>query len=196
MNQLFLLLRGDLCIYLFDYLNEYLSQAAQALDGVKIQSLFQQALINVFQDGSPGSQQFIDSISVRVNDAAFVQSISAQLSSFQSSGQLPSGQLPSGQLPPGQLPSGQLPSGQLPSGQPPGQLPSGQPPGQLPSGQSPEQSQEQRGRRRSGWDAIEVQVATSYPVNILLVPSAVMKYRKLFAELLLLNVTTPCGAEA
>ena len=157
MNQLFLLLRGDLCIYLFDYLNEYLSQAAQALDGVKIQSLFQQALINVFQDGSPGSQQFIDSISVRVNDAAFVQSISAQLSSFQSSGQLPSGQS---------------------------------------SGQSPEQSQEQRGRRRSGWDAIEVQVATSYPVNILLVPSAVMKYRKLFAELLLLNVDTPCGAEA
>ena len=157
MNQLFLLLRGDLCIYLFDYLNEYLSQAAQALDGVKIQSLFQQALINVFQDGSPGSQQFIDSISVRVNDAAFVQSISVQLSSFQSSGQLPSGQS---------------------------------------SGQSPEQSQEQRGRRRSGWDAIEVQVATSYPVNILLVPSAVMKYRKLFSELLLLNVTTPCGAEA
>lgn len=172
MNQLFLLLRGDLCIYLFDYLNEYLSQAAQALDGVKIQSLFQQALINVFQDGSPGSQQFIDSISVRVNDAAFVQSISAQLSSFQSSGQLPSGQLPSGQLSSGQLPPGQS------------------------SGQSPEQSQEQRGRRRSGWDAIEVQVATSYPVNILLVPSAVMKYRKLFAELLLLNVTTPCGAEA
>ena len=172
MNQLFLLLRGDLCIYLFDYLNEYLSQAAQALDGVKIQSLFQQALINVFQDGSPGSQQFIDSISVRVNDAAFVQSISAQLSSFQSSGQLPSGQLPSGQLPSGQLPSGQS------------------------SGQSPEQSQEQRGRRRSGWDAIEVQVATSYPVNILLVPSAVMKYRKLFSELLLLNVDTPCGAEA
>ena len=169
MNQLFLLLRGDLCIYLFDYLNEYLSQAAQALDGVKIQSLFQQALINVFQDGSPGSQQFIDSISVRVNDTAFVQSISAQLSSFQSSGQLPSGQLPSGQLPSGQLPSGQLPSGQ---------------------------SQEQRGRRRSGWDAIEVQVATSYPVNILLVPSAVMKYRKLFSELLLLNVDTPCGAEA
>lgn len=167
MNQLFLLLRGDLCIYLFDYLNEYLSQAAQALDGVKIQSLFQQALINVFQDGSPGSQQFIDSISVRVNDAAFVQSISAQLSSFQSSGQLPSGQLPSGQLPPGQS-----------------------------SGQSPEQSQEQRGRRRSGWEAIEVQVATSYPVNILLVPSAVMKYRKLFSELLLLNVDTPCGAEA
>ena len=162
MNQLFLLLRGDLCIYLFDYLNEYLSQAAPALDGVKIQSLFQQALINVFQDGSPGSQQFIDSISVRVNDAAFVQSISAQLSSFQSSGQLPSGQLPPGQS----------------------------------LGQSPEQSQEQRGRRRSGWDAIEVQVATSYPVNILLVPSAVMKYRKLFAELLLLNVTTPCGAEA
>ena len=159
MNQLFLLLRGDLCIYLFDYLNEYLSQAAQALDGVKIQSLFQQALINVFQDGSPGSQQFIDSISVRVNDAAFVQSSSAQLSSFQSSGQLPSGQLPSGQLPSGQ-------------------------------------SQEQRGRRRSGWDAIEVQVATSYPVNILLVPSAVMKYRKLFSELLLLNVDTPCGAEA
>lgn len=157
MNQLFLLLRGDLCIYLFDYLNEYLSQAAPALDGVKIQSLFQQALINVFQDGSPGSQQFIDSISVRVNDAAFVQSISAQLSSFQSSGQLPSGQS---------------------------------------SGQSPEQSQEQRGRRRSGWDAIEVQVATSYPVNILLVPSAVMKYRKLFSELLLLNVGTPCGAEA
>lgn len=178
MNQLFLLLRGDLCIYLFDYLNEYLSQAAQALDGVKIQSLFQQALINVFQDGSPGSQQFIDSISVRVNDAAFVQSISAQLSSFQSSGQLPSGQLSSGQLPSGQLPSGKLPSGQLPSGQ------------------SPLQSQEQRGRRRSGWDAIEVQVATSYPVNILLVPSAVMKYRKLFSELLLLNVTTPCGAEA
>ena len=178
MNQLFLLLRGDLCIYLFDYLNEYLSQAAPALDGVKIQSLFQQALINVFQDGSPGSQQFIDSISVRVNDAAFVQSISAQLSSFQSSGQLPSGQLSSGQLPSGQLPSGQLPSGQLPSGQ------------------SPEQSQEQRGMRRSGWDAIEVQVATSYPVNILLVPSAVMKYRKLFAELLLLNVDTPCGAEA
>lgn len=172
MNQLFLLLRGDLCIYLFDYLNEYLSQAAQALDGVKIQSLFQQALINVFQDGSPGSQQFIDSISVRVNDAAFVQSISAQLSSFQSSGQLPSGQLSSGQLSSGQLPPGQS------------------------SGQSPEQSQEQRGRRRSGWDAIEVQVATSYPVNILLVPSAVMKYRKLFAELLLLNVTTPCGAEA
>ena len=102
MNQLFLLLRGDLCIYLFDYLNEYLSQAAQALDGVKIQSLFQQALINVFQDGSPGSQQFIDSISVRVNDAAFVQSISAQLSSFQSSGQLPSGKLPSGQLSSGQ----------------------------------------------------------------------------------------------
>lgn len=164
MNQLFLLLRGDLCIYLFDYLNEYLSQAAPALDGVKIQSLFQQALINVFQDGSPGSQQFIDSISVRVNDAAFVQSISAQLSSFQSSGQLPSGQLS----------SGQLPSGQLPSGQP----------------------QEQRGIRRSGWDAIEVQVATSYPVNILLVPSAVMKYRKLFSELLLLNVDTPCGAEA
>ena len=187
MNQLFLLLRGDLCIYLFDYLNEYLSQAAPALDGVKIQSLFQQALINVFQDGSPGSQQFIDSISVRVNDAAFVQSISAQLSSFQSSGQLPSGQLPPGQLPSGQLPSGQLPSGQLPSGQ----LPSGQS-----SGQSPGQSQEQRGRRRSGWDAIEVQVATSYPVNILLVPSAVMKYRKLFAELLLLNVDTPCGAEA
>ena len=182
MNQLFLLLRGDLCIYLFDYLNEYLSQAAQALDGVKIQSLFQQALINVFQDGSPGSQQFIDSISVRVNDAAFVQSISAQLSSFQSSGQLSSGQLPSGQLSSGQLPSGQLPSGQLPSGQS--------------SGQSPEQSQEQRGRRRSGWDAIEVQVATSYPVNILLVPSAVMKYRKLFSELLLLNVDTPCGAEA
>ena len=178
MNQLFLLLRGDLCIYLFDYLNEYLSQAAQALDGVKIQSLFQQALINVFQDGSPGSQQFIDSISVRVNDAAFVQSISAQLSSFQSSGQLPSGQLSSGQLPSGQLPSGKLPSGQLPSGQ------------------SPLQSQEQRGRRRSGWDAIEVQVATSYPVNILLVPSAVMKYRKLFSELLLLNVDTPCGAEA
>ena len=177
MNQLFLLLRGDLCIYLFDYLNEYLSQAAPALDGVKIQSLFQQALINVFQDGSPGSQQFIDSISVRVNDAAFVQSISAQLSSFQSSGQLSSGQLPSGQLPSGQLPSGQLPSGQS-------------------SGQSPGQSQEQRGRRRSGWDAIEVQVATSYPVNILLVPSAVMKYRKLFAELLLLNVDTPCGAEA
>ena len=177
MNQLFLLLRGDLCIYLFDYLNEYLSQAAPALDGVKIQSLFQQALINVFQDGSPGSQQFIDSISVRVNDAAFVQSISAQLSSFQSSGQLPSGQLPSGQLPPGQLPSGQLPSGQSP-------------------GQSPLQSQEQRGRRRSGWDAIEVQVATSYPVNILLVPSAVMKYRKLFAELLLLNVDTSCEAEA
>ena len=172
MNQLFLLLRGDLCIYLFDYLNEYLSQAAQALDGVKIQSLFQQALINVFQDGSPGSQQFIDSISVRVNDAAFVQSISAQLSSFQSSGQLPSGQLPSGQLPSGQLPPGQS------------------------SGQSPGQSQEQRGRRRSGWDAIEVQVATSYPVNILLVPSAVMKYRKLFSELLLLNVDTPCGAEA
>ena len=161
MNQLFLLLRGDLCIYLFDYLNEYLSQAAPALDGVKIQSLFQQALINVFQDGSPGSQQFIDSISVRVNDAAFVQSISAQLSSFQSSGQLPSGQS----------------SGQSP-------------------GQSPLQSQEQRGRRRSGWDAIEVQVATSYPVNILLVPSAVMKYRKLFSELLLLNVNTPCGAEA
>ena len=187
MNQLFLLLRGDLCIYLFDYLNEYLSQAAPALDGVKIQSLFQQALINVFQDGSPGSQQFIDSISVRVNDAAFVQSISAQLSSFQSSGQLPSGQLPPGQLPSGQLPSGQLPSGQLPSGQlPPGQS----------SGQSPGQSQEQRGRRRSGWDAIEVQVATSYPVNILLVPSAVMKYRKLFSELLLLNVDTPCGAEA
>ena len=182
MNQLFLLLRGDLCIYLFDYLNEYLSQAAQALDGVKIQSLFQQALINVFQDGSPGSQQFIDSISVRVNDAAFVQSISAQLSSFQSSGQLPPGQLPSGQLPSGQSSSGQLPSGQLPSGQS--------------SGQSPLQSQEQRGRRRSGWDAIEVQVATSYPVNILLVPSAVMKYRKLFSELLLLNVTTPCGAEA
>ena len=182
MNQLFLLLRGDLCIYLFDYLNEYLSQAAPALDGVKIQSLFQQALINVFQDGSPGSQQFIDSISVRVNDAAFVQSISAQLSSFQSSGQLPSGQLPSGQLSSGQLPSGQLPSGQLPPGQS--------------LGQSPEQSQEQRGRRRSGWVAIEVQVATSYPVNILLVPSAVMKYRKLFAELLLLNVTTPCGAEA
>ena len=166
MNQLFLLLRGDLCIYLFDYLNEYLSQAAPALDGVKIQSLFQQALINVFQDGSPGSQQFIDSISVRVNDAAFVQSISAQLSSFQSSGQLPSGQLPSGQS-----------SGQSPE-------------------QSPEQSQEQRGRRRSGWDVIEVQVATSYPVNILLVPSAVMKYRKLFSELLLLNVDTPCGAEA
>ena len=132
MNQLFLLLRGDLCIYLFDYLNEYLSQAAPALDGVKIQSLFQQALINVFQDGSPGSQQFIDSISVRVNDAAFVQSISAQLSSFQSSGQLPSGKLPSGQLSSGQLPSGQS-SGQLPSGQlPSGQLPSGQ----LPSGQS------------------------------------------------------------
>ena len=208
MNQLFLLLRGDLCIYLFDYLNEYLSQAAQALDGVKIQSLFQQALINVFQDGSPGSQQFIDSISVRVNDAAFVQSISAQLSSFQSSGQLPPGQSSSGQLPPGQLPSGQLSSGQLPSGQlpsgqlpsgqlPSGQLPSGQlPSGQLSSGQSPEQSQEQRGRRRSGWDAIEVQVATSYPVNILLVPSAVMKYRKLFGELLLLNVDTPCGAEA
>lgn len=183
MNQLFLLLRGDLCIYLFDYLNEYLSQAAQALDGVKIQSLFQQALINVFQDGSPGSQQFIDSISVRVNDAAFVQSISAQLSSFQSSGKLPSGQLPPGQLPSGQSSSGQLPSGQLPSGQ-------------LPSGQSSGQSQEQRGRRRSGWDAIEVQVATSYPVNILLVPSAVMKYRKLFSELLLLNVDTPCGAEA
>ena len=177
MNQLFLLLRGDLCIYLFDYLNEYLSQAAQALDGVKIQSLFQQALINVFQDGSPGSQQFIDSISVRVNDAAFVQSISAQLSSFQSSGQLPSGQSSSGQSSSGQLPSGQLPSGQS-------------------SGQSPLQSQEQRGRRRSGWDAIEVQVATSYPVNILLVPSAVMKYRKLFSELLLLNVDTPCGAEA
>ena len=197
MNQLFLLLRGDLCIYLFDYLNEYLSQAAPALDGVKIQSLFQQALINVFQDGSPGSQQFIDSISVRVNDAAFVQSISAQLSSFQSSGQLPSGQLPSGQLPSGQLPSGQLPSGQLPSGQlPSGQLPSGQLPSGQSSGQSPEQSQEQRGRRRSGWDAIEVQVATSYPVNILLVPSAVMKYRKLFSELLLLNVGTPCGAEA
>ena len=197
MNQLFLLLRGDLCIYLFDYLNEYLSQAAQALDGVKIQSLFQQALINVFQDGSPGSQQFIDSISVRVNDAAFVQSISAQLSSFQSSGQLPSGQLPPGQSS-GQLPSGQLSSGQSSSGQlPSGQLPSGQlPSGQLSSGQSPEQSQEQRGRRRSGWDAIEVQVATSYPVNILLVPSAVMKYRKLFSELLLLNVTTPCGAEA
>lgn len=177
MNQLFLLLRGDLCIYLFDYLNEYLSQAAPALDGVKIQSLFQQALINVFQDGSPGSQQFIDSISVRVNDAAFVQSISAQLSSFQSSGQLPSGQSSSGQSSSGQLPSGQLPPGQS-------------------SGQSPLQSQEQRGRRRSGWDAIEVQVATSYPVNILLVPSAVMKYRKLFSELLLLNVDTPCGAEA
>ena len=165
MNQLFLLLRGDLCIYLFDYLNEYLSQAAPALDGVKIQSLFQQALINVFQDGSPGSQQFIDSISVRVNDAAFVQSISAQLSSLQSSGQLPSGQS----------------SGQLSSGQPATQ---------------PADHTEQRGRRRSGWDAIEVQVATSYPVNILLVPSAVLKYRKLFSELLLLNVTTSCGAEA
>ena len=120
LNELFLLQRGDLCIYLYDSLNGYLTQDVPLVDEVKVQSLFQQALINVFRDGSASSQQFIEAVTVTVVEGA----------------------------------------------------------------------------GRSGWSSVDVGLVTSYPVNILLVPSAVMKYKKLFSELLLLNVGLAAVCEA
>lgn len=64
LNRLFFLLRGELCIYLYDMLNEYLSMKASTVDVVKMQSLFQVCMISVFNDGKPSTQRFIDSVSV------------------------------------------------------------------------------------------------------------------------------------
>ena len=64
LNRLFFLLRGELCISLYDTLNEYLNQNAGSIDVVKMQSLFQVCLISSFNDGKPSTQRFIDSISV------------------------------------------------------------------------------------------------------------------------------------
>ena len=64
LNRLFFLLRGELCICLYDTLNDYLNQNASSIDVVKMQSLFQVCMISAFNDGKPSTQRFIDSVSV------------------------------------------------------------------------------------------------------------------------------------
>ena len=64
LNRLFFLLRGELCICLYDTLNDYLNQNASSIDVVKMQSLFQVCMISAFNDGKPSTQRSIDSVSV------------------------------------------------------------------------------------------------------------------------------------
>lgn len=113
MNQFFLLQRGEFCIYLYDYLNEYLKRPIQQIDFVKSQSLFQQCLINVFPTPSPTTQRFIDSLSLEKR-------------------------------------------------------------GSLSSG--------------TGWEGVDVVMHLDYPINIIITNSILLKYKRMFSQLILYNV--------
>lgn len=63
-NQFFLLQRGEVSIHLYDLLNGYLNKSLQQVDTVRIQSLFQQALINVFTNPTETTQHFLNALSI------------------------------------------------------------------------------------------------------------------------------------
>lgn len=63
-NQFFLLQRGEVSIHLYDLLNGYLNKSLQHVDTVRIQSLFQQALINVFTNPTETTQHFLNALSI------------------------------------------------------------------------------------------------------------------------------------
>lgn len=113
LNQFFLMLRGDLSIYLHDFLHEYLALPASSVDLVKVQSLFQEAVFHVFPPSVASAQKFVESLSVEKRRAT--------------------------------------------------------------------------GNER-GWDVIEIGVNLNYPLNIIISNSLLQKYKKLFYQLLLLNV--------
>ena len=113
LNQFFLMLRGDLSIYLHDFLHEYLALPASSVDLVKVQSLFQEAVFHVFPPNVASAQKFVESLSVEKRRAT--------------------------------------------------------------------------GNER-GWDVIEIGVNLNYPLNIIISNSLLQKYKKLFYQLLLLNV--------
>lgn len=113
MNDFFLLQRGELCIYLYDFLNETLKKPANQFDIVKIQSLFQQCLISVFTHPTPTTQRFIDSLTI---------------------------------------------------------------------------SKKTSSDNQIGWDCFGVNVTLDYPVNIIIPDSILLKYNRMFSQLLLYNV--------
>ena len=115
LNHFYFLLRGDLSIYLYDYLNDYLNLPASKLDLVKIQSLFQEAVFSVFSpvSCSSSSNQFIESLSVEKKKGT---------------------------------------------------------------------------DEEKGWDVIDVNLNLNYPLNIIVSNSILQKYKKLFHQLLMLNV--------
>ena len=113
LDQFFLMLRGDLCIYLHDFLNSYLALPAAAVDLVKVQSLFQEAVFHVFPPNLASAQKFVEALTVDKRKAT--------------------------------------------------------------------------GKER-GWDVIEIGVNLNYPLNIIISNSILQKYKKLFYQLLLLNV--------
>lgn len=63
-NQFFLLQRGEVSIHLYDLLNDYLSKPLQQVDSVRVQSLFQQAVINVFTNPTQTTQHFLNALSI------------------------------------------------------------------------------------------------------------------------------------
>ena len=64
LDALFLLTRGDFCVYVEDVLGEYLSLPSAMVDVVRMQSLFQVCLLSTFSDGKPTTKRFFDAISV------------------------------------------------------------------------------------------------------------------------------------
>ena len=115
LNHFYFLLRGDLSIYLYDYLNDYLNLPASRLDLVKIQSLFQEAVFSVFSpvSCSSSSKQFVESLRVEKKKGT---------------------------------------------------------------------------DEEKGWDVIDVNLNLNYPLNIIVSNSILQKYKKLFHQLLMLNV--------
>jgi hypothetical protein len=49
---------------MYDLLNDELNQSAGRFDQIKVASLFQQCLINIFKDTSASTKQFIDAVTV------------------------------------------------------------------------------------------------------------------------------------
>lgn len=113
LDQFFLMLRGDLSIYLYDFMHDLLSLPAASIDLVKVQSLFQEAVFHAFPPNSASAQRFVESLSVEKRKG---------------------------------------------------------------------------GGNEKGWDVIEISVNLNYPLNIIISNSILQKYKKLFHQLLLLNV--------
>lgn len=64
LDALFLLTRGDFCVYVEDVLGEYLSLPSAMVDVVRMQSLFQVCLLSTFSDGKQTTKRFFDAISI------------------------------------------------------------------------------------------------------------------------------------
>lgn len=114
LDDLFLLRRGDLAVLLHALLDPLLRAPPASLDLVKLDSLFQQALLSAFRDGRPATRRFVDALFVA-----------------------------------------------------------------------------RRGAGACGWDVLEVGVRLEHPVSVVLSSALLLKYRRLFAQLLLLTVGLP-----